>query len=95
VTTKFNLLKEKDLEELQALKWDQQGLVDFLVMLKASDFAGIGHSSFAWNVALKRHVFVKKKDRVRGPEILMGDELSLIYGDVRGYEPEYAACLWP
>jgi hypothetical protein len=95
VTTKFNLLKEKDLEELQALKWDQQGLVDFLVMLKASDFAGIGHSSFAWNVALKRHEFVKQNDRERGPEILLGDELNRIYGDMRSYEPEYAACLWP
>ncbi|KAF4627046.1 hypothetical protein G7Y89_g11106 [Cudoniella acicularis] len=93
VTTKFDLLKGKDLEELQALKWDQQALVDFLVMLKASDFAGIGHSSFAWNVALKRHVLATNKKHLDGPQML-SDELSQIYGNIRGY-PEYAACLWP
>lgn len=93
VTTKFDLLKDKDLEKLKNLKWDQQGLVDFLVMLKASDFAGIGHSSFAWNIALKRHTFSMRKDHLDGPQML-SDELSQIYGIVRGY-PEYAACLWP
>jgi hypothetical protein len=93
VTTKFDLLKGKDLEELQGLKWDQQALVDFLVMLKASDFAGIGHSSFAWNIALKRHVSATQKKHLDGPQML-SDELSQIYGIVRGY-PEYAACLWP
>lgn len=93
VTTKFDLLGGQDLEELQALQWDQQGLVDFLVMLKASDFAGIGHSSFAWNVALKRHIHATERKHLDGPQML-SDELSQIYGVVRGY-PEYAACLWP
>lgn len=93
VTTKFDLLKGKDLEELQGLHWDQQALVDFLVMLKASDFAGIGHSSFAWNIALKRHIYATQKNHLNGPQML-SDELSQIYGIVRGY-PEYAACLWP
>ncbi|KAH8800413.1 hypothetical protein F5884DRAFT_825069 [Xylogone sp. PMI_703] len=93
VITKFDLLKGEDLEELKALKWDQQGMVDFLVSLKASDFAGIGHSSFAWNVALKRHTFAKERAHLDGPQML-SDELSQIYGIVRGY-PEYAACLWP
>jgi hypothetical protein len=93
VTTKFDLLKGGDLEELQRLAWDQQALIDFLVMLKASDFAGIGHSSFAWNVALKRHVFAKQRDHLNGPNSL-NDELSVIHGTVREH-PEYAACLWP
>ena len=93
VTTKFDLLKGNDLKELKSLKWDQQGLVDYLVMLKASDFAGIGHSSFAWNIALKRHLFAKEKKHLDGPQML-SDELSQIYGLIRGY-PEYAACLWP
>lgn len=93
VTTKHDLLSGADLEELRALKWDQQGMVDFLVMLKASDFAGIGHSSFAWNIALKRHILAKERKHLDGPQIL-SDDLSQIYGLVRGY-PEYAACLWP
>lgn len=93
VTTKGDLLGGNDLEELKALEWDQQGMVDFLVSLKASDFAGVGHSSFAWNVALKRHIFAKQRAHLDGPYML-SDELSQIYGVVRGY-PEYAACLWP
>lgn len=93
VTTKSDLLKGDHLAELKELKWDQQGLVDFLVMLKASDFAGIGHSSFAWNVALKRHIHATERKHLDGPQML-SDELSQIYGDPRGY-PEYAACLWP
>ncbi|KAK0111206.1 hypothetical protein ONS95_001581 [Cadophora gregata] len=93
VTTKFDLLTGPDLHELNALAWDQQALVDFLVMQKASDFAGIGHSSFAWNIALKRHTLAASKNHLDGPQML-SDELSQIYGRIRGY-PEYAACLWP
>lgn len=93
VTSKFELLKGKDFEDLKALQWDQQALVDFLVMLKASDFAGVGHSSFAWNVALKRHVFAKEGKYLDGPQ-MFSDELSQVYGRVREY-PKYAACLWP
>jgi len=55
-TTKLDLLRGEDLDLLQSLSWDQQGLVDFLVMLKSSSFAGISESSFAWNIALKRHI---------------------------------------
>lgn len=49
IVTKSELLEEQDLEQLQRLTWDQQALVDFLVMLKASGFSGVGHSSFALN----------------------------------------------
>ncbi|KAL2065577.1 hypothetical protein VTL71DRAFT_3247 [Oculimacula yallundae] len=93
VTTKSDLLTGSDLEELNALAWDQQALVDFLVMHKAADFAGIGHSSFAWNVALRRHTFTEERQHLDGPQML-SDELSQIYGKIRNY-PEYAACLWP
>ncbi|CAG8976353.1 hypothetical protein HYALB_00006125 [Hymenoscyphus albidus] len=93
VTTKADLLQSRDLEVLETLVWDQQALVDFLVMLKSSDFAGIGHSSFAWNIALKRHIYAHEKKHLQGPQML-NDEYSQIYGLPRGY-PEYAACLWP
>jgi hypothetical protein len=94
VTTKFMLLDAEDRQYLKDMAWDQQGLVDFLVMTKSSSFVGIGHSSFAWNIALKRHTFSQKKTGyLDGPEIL-NDELSVIYGVPHGY-PEYAACLWP
>lgn len=93
VHTKTSVLSQVDLETLNSLSWDQQGMVDFLVMLKASDFAGVAHSSFAWNIALLRHIHAKKKDHLQGPQSL-SDELSQIYGTPYQY-PEYAACLWP
>ncbi|EPE29609.1 hypothetical protein GLAREA_00769 [Glarea lozoyensis ATCC 20868] len=93
VVTKFDLLKGVALAELNALTWDQQAMVDFLVMLKASDFAGVGHSGFAWNIALKRHTLAQQKKYLDGPQML-SDDLSQIYGNVRGY-PEFAACIWP
>ncbi|KAI9648177.1 hypothetical protein NHQ30_002809 [Ciborinia camelliae] len=94
LTTKFMLLDVEDREYLKTLAWDQQALVDFLVMMKSSSFVGIGHSSFAWNVALKRHAFSKRKrGYLDGPQLL-SDELSQIYGIPHMY-PEYAACLWP
>ncbi len=54
-------------------------MVGFLVMLKTSEFAGVGHSRFSWNVGRLRHVYAQKKDHLSGPQIL-SDELSQIYG---------------
>jgi hypothetical protein len=82
---------------LKGLSFDQQALVDYLVLLKSSQFAGVGHSSFAWNIALKRHVFAERRRDVnlhlKGPQI-MNDEYSQVIGLVNQY-PEYASCLWP
>jgi hypothetical protein len=96
VTTKSHLLDGKDKEDLESLAWDQQALVDFLIMPKASDFAGLGISSFAWNVVLKRHVFAKQKDYLHldGPQ-MFSDEFSVLYGGGKDKYPEYEACLWP
>lgn len=97
VTTKHALLSApehvEDKKLLDTMTFDQQALVDFLVLLKSKDFAGVGHSSFAWNIALWRHMFAKQRDHLNGPQ-LMSDELSQVYGGIREHE-EYAACLWP
>ncbi|CZT53482.1 uncharacterized protein RSE6_15071 [Rhynchosporium secalis] len=93
VTTKHQLLEGEDKKKMEKFTFDQQALVDYLVLLKSSDFAGVGHSSFAWNIALWRHQFAKQRDHLNGPQ-LMSDELSQIYGKVRQY-PEYSCCLWP
>ncbi|CAL3969985.1 unnamed protein product, partial [Diplocarpon coronariae] len=93
VTTKHDLLEGDDIETLNEFTFDQQALVDFLVLLKSSGFGGIGHSSFAWNIALWRHKLAKQRDHLNGPQ-LMSDELSQIYGTVKQYL-EYAACMWP
>lgn len=93
VETKHRLLPDTSLSQLNAMSFDQQGLVDFLVMLKASDFAGVAHSSFAWSIALKRHSWSRRKDQLhlKGANTL-SDEWSQIYGQVAG---EYPATVWP
>jgi len=95
VTTKYKLLSGPDLMVFNSLAWDQQALVDFLVLMVASQFAGVAHSSFAWNVALKRHRWSKMNgsDHLKGP-LMLSDEYSQIYGKIGGY-PEYAANIWP
>jgi hypothetical protein len=56
VTSKLDLLNGDDLKRLQALSWDQQALVDFLVLSKSTHFTGCSFSSFAMNIAYKRHL---------------------------------------
>ncbi|KAH7629396.1 hypothetical protein B0T09DRAFT_155608 [Sordaria sp. MPI-SDFR-AT-0083] len=58
VTTKRLLLQDHndDLAALEKLTWDQQALVDFVVLLQSDFFLGVSPSSFSMNVALKRHL---------------------------------------
>ncbi|ROW03660.1 hypothetical protein VMCG_05345 [Cytospora schulzeri] len=94
VVTKSNLLNGASLQALEALTFDQQALVDYLVLLEASDFAGVAHSSFAWCVALKRHQHARRKrDYLDAPEML-DDDLSKIYGTVKDFG-DYPSVLWP
>lgn len=95
VTTKLELLKGKDREDLlDHFTPDQQAILDYLVLSKASEFAGVGHSSFAWNLALARHLYAAQKvDELDGPQ-MFGDTLSQIYGTPGGH-PEFSASMWP
>jgi len=62
VTTKLALLSSPEyanaLEEMKALSWDQQAQIDYLILLRSSAFGGTWASSFAWNIAFRRHVVV-------------------------------------
>ncbi|KAL1867827.1 hypothetical protein VTK73DRAFT_3969 [Phialemonium thermophilum] len=79
VATKHDLLRNRraDLEALEALSWDQQALVDFVVLLYCDYFLGVSPSSFSINVALKRHV--KKEGLYTRPWRVGGQ------GDVRSW----------
>ena len=55
MTAKSELLHGEDLEELTAMSWDQQALVDYEMLLKSSFFAGLQSSSFSYSIAVKRH----------------------------------------
>lgn len=60
VTWKSDVLKGTVAERaLEELSWDQQGLVDYEVMLEASVFGGFVRSSFSWNIAMRRHEVVE------------------------------------
>jgi hypothetical protein len=63
VTTKLALLEKEPefadaLEELKMLTWDQQALIDYMVLLRSSHFGGTWASSFSYNVVFRRHVVV-------------------------------------
>jgi len=57
VLTKHDLLLPDELEELRQMTWDQQALVDYLILLRSSYFLGMAESSFSWLVATRRRVY--------------------------------------
>jgi hypothetical protein len=96
--TKHDLIIGSDRELLDKLTFDQHGLVDFLILLRSGRFAGIGHSSFAWNIALRRHTLsVEKTVHIAGSRRLLEDEYSAILGyeDQVQWMMEYEHCMWP
>ncbi|ROW12206.1 hypothetical protein VMCG_00342 [Cytospora schulzeri] len=56
VLTKVDLLEGDDADEMTSLSWDQQGLVDFVVLAGAEYFVGNSRSSFSILLAQKRHL---------------------------------------
>jgi hypothetical protein len=94
VVTKHDFLSGGDREELLALTWDQQALVDYLVLLQSSSFAGSGTSSFSWNIGLWRHIFARQREHLNGPQPL-SDELSQVYGLYPRQYPQYDTGIWP
>jgi hypothetical protein len=95
VHTKWDLLQGDDRKALDELTKDEHTLIDFLVLLKASDFAGIGHASLSWNVALKRHQFAVERDPVIGKRVFQ-DDLSHLYGRVdEGKKTTLYNNMWP
>ncbi|KAI9729517.1 MAG: hypothetical protein M1818_008489 [Claussenomyces sp. TS43310] len=80
VTSKYQLLPPADAMYLKNMSWDQQALVDYEILLKASSFGGFVKSTFAWNIALRRHIVSKVDDPYPG-NICFLDEFSHIYGE--------------
>ncbi|KAK8082158.1 hypothetical protein PG996_000939 [Apiospora saccharicola] len=98
VRSKESLLQGKDLKALQNLTWDQQALVDFVVLLRSDYFVGVSPSSFSINVALKRHLRIDgvhtRPWRVGGP----GDGLSWVTGNFEKYWNDWLFMfdgMWP
>lgn len=101
--TKHELLAGLDNEglkkRLDGLSWDQQALVDFVVLLQAEYFLGVSPSSFSLNVALRRHLKTEglytRPWRVGVEE---GDGRSRLVGRYEGYWDDWLfmyESLWP
>ncbi|KAG9240319.1 hypothetical protein BJ878DRAFT_526763 [Calycina marina] len=57
VLTKRDILSGDTLQELDNLTWDQQALVDLLVLSRGAYFIGMADSSFAWLISHGRRRF--------------------------------------
>lgn len=62
VVMKKDLLGPEALAELEAMPFDRQAQVDYLVLLLAEFHAGSGASSFSANLAARRHLLTDKAD---------------------------------
>lgn len=97
VVTKHDLLTGSERRRLDSLSFDQQGLVDFLIMFKASVFMGVAHSSFPWNVALRRHELSRFSNYGNEGSDLLRDEYSIIMGMESDYPyvDPFVYGIWP
>ncbi|KAK6218521.1 alternative oxidase protein [Colletotrichum tabaci] len=97
VVTKHDLLLGPDRRRLDGLTFDQQALVDFLVMFRASAFMGVAHSSFPWTIALRRHELSEYADYGNEGSDLLRDEYSIIMGMEADYPyvDPFVYGLWP
>ncbi|OLN96127.1 hypothetical protein CCHL11_03236 [Colletotrichum chlorophyti] len=97
VVTKQDLLSGSDRQRLDSFTFDQQALVDFMVMFKASAFMGVAHSSFPWTVALRRHELSKYPAYGNEGSNLLRDEYSVIMGMEADYPyvDPFVYGIWP
>ncbi|KAK2051724.1 hypothetical protein LY76DRAFT_599143 [Colletotrichum caudatum] len=97
VVTKHDLLQGPDRKQLDGLTFDQLGLVDFLIMFKASMFMGVAHSSFPWTIALRRHELSKYPEYGNEGSDLLRDEYSTIMGMEADYPyiDPFVYGIWP
>lgn len=105
VTHKAALLSSFDLFDLQQLTWDQQALVDYEILGRSSYFGGFVRSSFSYNIAMKRNVFVEQEGLASvmhwyRPEDMDGtlafrDALSTVWGRFRLHEDKIPRGMWP
>ncbi|OCL12719.1 hypothetical protein AOQ84DRAFT_333785 [Glonium stellatum] len=109
VTSKAALLTGADLDELNALSWDQQALVDYEVLLKCSRFAGFTKSSYSWNIAIRRNLVGQEWNRIEGvevkedpykvlqeeEEVAFDDGLSRLGGHDGWHEMKIPKGMWP
>jgi hypothetical protein len=103
VTSKLALLSGTDLDALNNLSWDQQGLVDYEVLRRSTSLAGFAKSSFALNIAITRNEFVDynrerlriRREEARDQSVAFDDGLSKIWGRNEVQEAKMLRGAWP
>lgn len=97
VVTKYDLLQEPERSRLANMTFDQQALVDFVMLSKASAFMGVAHSSYSWNIALRRHEMSMYDKMGNNGSDLLNDEYSIIMGMESDYPyvDPFMTALWP
>jgi len=100
VVTKHDLIKSRpeSAKLLKSLTWDQQALIDFIVLLYSDFFVGVSPSSFSINIAGKRHLKMEgiyARPWKVGKE---GDGRSNLVGQYKSYWEDWLFMfdsLWP
>jgi hypothetical protein len=100
ILTKWDLLHDEDIALLKSLTWDQEALVDYLILEKSSKFAGVSESSFSWGLAYARQVFSDTSPCIGNSTeelydddgVVFKDNLSEIYGNPKDWHVDK---LWP
>jgi hypothetical protein len=80
VTTKEEMLSLTNLKLLNAMTSDQQALVDFEVLSRADRLGGMHRSSFAWQLAFRKHTLsrLSLKESLHDRPDIFQDEFSTI-----------------
>jgi hypothetical protein len=96
VLTKWDLLSKKDEAALKRWTWDQQALVDYLILARSTVFLGVSDSSFSWGLVYTRQIFGEVglcNETYSPPEgVEYLDDLSGIWGTPRDW---HRSKLWP
>ncbi|CAK7211834.1 hypothetical protein SEUCBS140593_001298 [Sporothrix eucalyptigena] len=105
VWTKDKLLQQQPTlqQRLQALTWDQQALVDLIVLLNCNFFLGVSPSSFSMTIAAKRHLAMEDGNggivyTQPWPVNNQGDARSRLVGNYSHYWDDWLFmydALWP
>ena len=104
VVSKSSLLPQSALDELLALTWDQQALVDYEVLQRSSVFAGFVKSSFSFGVVMARAQRLEDEGRVvmdpmgvrhREVDICWDDGASRVVGRDEWHEWRIPRGMWP
>jgi hypothetical protein len=103
VTSKLDLLPPSARQELDALTWDQQALVDYEVLRRCSVFGGFVKSSFSFKVAMSRAQRGEDEAKIVEPfrvkheddEVCFDDGVSRIVGRDGWHEQRIPRGMWP